>query len=324
MVAGEQRVRNLDYQGQSTVAERGVTLNGGNRGYFIDRGLERVNTYVDRLPFGRIEENIHEAITAKRSKGDRSPVRILTIGPGKGRLETELKALFGNDIVIDVFSLTSILTPQARAVIRREFIGNLNLHDFPQAYDRIISICAADHAVDPSRVIQQVARALLPDGEAIFTVGQKQVPGKADYTGMATREYLIDHGIHLAWHMGDPNTRPIRVVYLHKGPQGKDFEWPGDEVLSTTSYRYQLTKGGEYFIYPGEKAFRMVVQERLRAILKEGGLELGKDRKSAHFLDWLATTLITFGVEHGIPIDDWIRRHIEESEKGDLLPRFKK
>lgn len=322
----EDEVRAMDYSGETDRIQESDFFPGwGQQGYFLGRGLELSNSYAASTQFGKIESNLRQALDAKRAKGDRSPLRLLTIGPGQGNMEADLKNIFHGDIVIDVFSLTSVLTAQARASIRKEYIGNINVHDLPAGYDRIIAINSVNTA-EQSRVIKQVVGALVPGGEAVVILGNDQVSGTASFLNPNTREFLLNDGICLGLVPAFP--APTIVTYIHKDHDVPDLVWPDAVPLGAKlpSYRYQITKGGSYFVYTfegnGKEEVKRVIGERLDIILRELGYDADSAREDDTF-KWMVDTVYGDGVRKGIPIDYWIRRHFENQPETSGFEEFK-
>jgi SAM-dependent methyltransferase len=135
--------------------------------YVLDRGLKECSDFSKATPFGEIREKMRERVSA--SLPHRSePLRILTIGPGHGRMEAELKDLFGETITIDTFSLTDVILPEHRPAFSTVYLGNIDTHRLPEGYDLILSFFGSSYAVDQRRVLEQVVDALRPGGEAFL------------------------------------------------------------------------------------------------------------------------------------------------------------
>lgn len=156
------------HQGES-LTQRNLRLGWRKKDYFVDRDLEKHNTFTVLTDFGPIDENIADAIRRKKQSSD-LPVRVLTIGAGDGILEAELKRLFAQDVEISHLSLDPVKI-QNRFAFAQEIIGNLRSTEILGApYDRIISVYGSSHVKMNHQlaVIQKIVDALEVGGEAFF------------------------------------------------------------------------------------------------------------------------------------------------------------
>jgi len=77
--------------------------------YELDRGLAASSEFSHETPFGKIEDNVALRLQQMRAEGKKGPLKLLTLGPGNGNMEKELKARFGDQIQIDTFTLTDTI-----------------------------------------------------------------------------------------------------------------------------------------------------------------------------------------------------------------------
>lgn len=163
--------------------------------YRTDRGLAASSTWTEASPFGKIEAKV-EARLGSSSVYRAAPLKILTIGPGLGRLESDLKDIFGEFVSIDSFALNDAVAPENWHALDNLFIGNLDTHRLPAGYDLILSIFGSSYAVDQRRVLGRVVDSLNPGGEAFFLVTGEMIAGHdPDVLGYEEIEALRPRGL---------------------------------------------------------------------------------------------------------------------------------
>jgi len=177
-VIGAERYREPDRK-ILEAQERLVALDRGRKSvkeYRLNRGLKEASNWTSVTGFGRIEEKVEARLRSLPAY--RSPaVRILTIGPGQGILERELKERFAHEASIDTFSLIDTISPENWDAFHQVFIGNLDTHRLPDGYDFVISHFGTCYAVDQRRIQGQIMNALNPGGEACFLVTGQMIAG---------------------------------------------------------------------------------------------------------------------------------------------------
>ncbi|HSA59787.1 MAG TPA: hypothetical protein VLJ37_08900 [bacterium] len=180
--------------------------------YLLGRGLKECSGFSRATPFGGIEEKVRERLSS--AAPDRSqPLRILTIGPGYGRMEAELKALFGERVAIDTFSLTDVIPPENRPAFSSVYLGNLDTHRLPQGYDLALSFFGSSHAVDQRRVWEQIVDSLVPGGEAFFVESRDLFLGFVSETPRGDEiRYLRENHSLLHRSMSDPMTALVSGI----------------------------------------------------------------------------------------------------------------
>lgn len=107
------------------------------------------------------------------------PLRYLGIGIGDGRVEDDLKHLFGASICIDAFSGLPPEREFAYDILRRQRSifhallpsGDINAVSLPaSAYHQLLALFSTYYAEDQADVVRKVAGALRRAGEAFFTI----------------------------------------------------------------------------------------------------------------------------------------------------------
>ncbi|NQU16597.1 MAG: hypothetical protein HQ564_00910 [Candidatus Saganbacteria bacterium] len=259
--------------------------------YEVDRGLLESSMFSSFSRFGSIASHI-----SWRLERDKTPLKILTIGPGQGFMEREIKDLFGERITIDTFSLTYGFDPANLSSVRYRYQGNIEYNKLPQGYDIVLSICGTHVASDQMFVMQQIFNSLNMNGEAYFIVDQPHLPPGMERDGPGDNHYRfrklanggIDYPCYI-WELKDRglflalrttlNISDIGVaVYLERGT-GDDIEIRSliDEVIEKphperSSLKFQITRGGKWF--SDFYAHKAAIKSFINSWLKEKGYTL--------------------------------------------------
>ncbi|HEX5036401.1 MAG TPA: hypothetical protein VFX30_04520 [bacterium] len=163
--------------------------------YRTDRGLAASSTWAEAAPFGKIEAKV-QARLGVSSVYRAAPLKILTIGPGVGRLESDLKDVFGEFVSIDSFALNDAVAPENWHAFDNLFIGNLDTHRLPVGYDLVFSIFGSSYAVDQRLALGRIVDSLNSGGEAFFLATGEMIPGhEPDVLGHDEAEFLRARGL---------------------------------------------------------------------------------------------------------------------------------
>ena len=220
-----------------------IRLHGENDpDYRVDRGLRgEAEDICSRVPMGRLEDNIAARLAGKRQVGDRTPVTLLTLGPGKGILEAELKLKFGSDLTIDTFGMTNLMTSEPQEAIRTMYLGAFDTHKIPQGYDLIVSLFGTTHAVDQNNIIIQVMGALNAGGEACYHYAREIFVryGYRDLIpyGLARSALRVYYGVLY----GEKTGMSDAIAYMKVE---RPIANPKEALIVADTYAYDMSKGG--------------------------------------------------------------------------------
>lgn len=215
--------------------------------YIVHRGLNEASEELTaRTLFGPFVTNIERRLADRAP--DAGPLRILTIGPGVGHLEGELKREFGDAIDITTFSLTDHLDPYNRWAVSTVVLGNMDIDCLPRGFDIIFSSHGVYHAVDQQHIFLEIAASLNCGGEACYdrcSNEEQPLP-----IGWFQQEVLARHGlVYREKHeMGvdDQGWSSMQTVYCKK-ERPIDLPTVLPEALAIDPYQgfgYRVTRDG--------------------------------------------------------------------------------
>lgn len=285
----------------------------GDNSYSLMRGLQGSSHHLTATTrFGDIAGRIRYRLDRMRPD---ERLSILTIGAGRGVMEAEIKALFGDRIEIDTFSLTSEIDPENRGAIRHEHLGNTDYNELPsgddgEGYHLVISTNATQWAEDQEWAARAIANRLRVGGEATFTIRTRS-PLFAQIEALHRDGTIMDFG-GLLLCSGRLVDNLISQVYMER-TSGKQFDFgaflTAPPVEGADATLYQFTRGGEWHLAQTKNEFRQEMSEVVEdvlAYLKTEEIELTRLRRG-----WFLKNVFTDVRYAKLPIDEAVKAAVD-------------
>lgn len=244
-----------------------TAIQEGLDGYHVNRGLKLARMWTAQCPIGPIEVHCSRKMQFERRFDRTKPIRLLTIGPGVGYFEFQLKKILGPAVKIDSFGPSDTIAREHRHAIDTMHLGCLETHRLPTGYDLVLSMFGAFHCEDQNMATAQIMGALAAGGHAFydapFSVLANDLPGNShipyNHRGLRTRLRDVS-GIISGYSNASADGA---LVYMH-APKSIDDPWHVLEQVRSAGpnndFRLQYTNGGQFESFDVERAAQTILE----------------------------------------------------------------